>query len=195
NPLNQNLSSEILKSIEERYVGIYSNDLIKGSGMQIDKNGYIITAYHVIQEIQPNEIKVSMDDKTFYSVELARIDKSKDLALLKSDLKINADFPQMEEQENLFNAEPIMLIGAPYELKKSFLKGYISNTKRENLDSSFPDIPFIQTHGTSYPGCSGGGVFLFNGKFIGINRATYGNSYGNSIGLVIPAIIIKEFIK
>ncbi len=193
NPLQPVLLHETTLEVLSRYVGIYSNNSIKGTGLLADSLGNVITVYHVVQEINGQNLKVSTDGVHFFHAKIIFFDKSNDLALLRTELTNQVKEISIESQDNLQQGQPILLVGAPYELQKSFLKGFISSPRREQLDLSYPDISFIQTHGTSFPGCSGAGVFLYNGKLIGLNRATYGNSYGNSIGLVIPAKILLEF--
>jgi S1-C subfamily serine protease len=185
-----------LKNALERSVIIHYHisDTAKGTGILLDKEGHILTAYHVIFGWE-DRVKVSQDSKTFIPAKVVKIEPKLDLAILKANLTNNITNIEWIDRSDLKINEPIFLFGAAWGLQNSFLKGYISHLNRTGFDFRMPSIPFIQTIGTSFPGCSGAAVYTFNGKALGLNRATIGNEPGNSIGLVIPSGYIKAFLK
>ncbi|TGM25848.1 serine protease [Leptospira levettii] len=189
-------SMEIINEVKNRSVILHYNisDYAKGTGMLLDEEGHVITSRHVILGWE-DRVRISQDSKTFYNAKVIAEEPKLDLVILKTELKNKLKKLTLVDRSELKTNQSIFLYGAPWGIGNSFLKGYISDTNRIGIDSSMPEVPFIQTVGTSYPGCSGAGVFLNDGSFIGINRATIGNEPGNSIGLVIPATFVKVMLK
>ncbi len=166
----------------------------RGSGVIIDNRGHVLSASHIIKGWEKN-ICVSQNGYTFFSARVLKNEERFDLVLLETDIKLIIPSIQWIDREKLSINDTVFSICSPYGLNNSFLKGYISNLDRSNTDIRYPEIPFIQTQNISFPGCSGAGVYLYNGKLIGINRATFGYAAGNGTGLVIPWGFIKVFLK
>lgn len=196
NSENLEPSLEIIEEVKNRTVILHYHisDYAKGTGLLLDENGHVLTAKHVILGWE-DRVRISQDSKTFYTAKVIVDEPKLDLVILKTNLR--AKLPQLvmvDRSELKFN-QSVFSIGSPWGLGNSFLKGYIANTDRKGVDSLMMDVPLIQTMGISYPGCSGAGVFLNDGRFVGINRATVGIESGNSSGLVIPSGYVKTFLK
>lgn len=193
---NSEPSKNVLHSALERSVTIHYHisDTAKGTGLLLDEEGYILTAHHVILGWE-DRVRISQDSKTFYDAILVRAEPKLDLALLKSTLTKKLPSISWVDRSELATNDSIFIFGSSWGLANSFLKGYISHTDRTGFDIRMPTIPYIQTMGTSFPGCSGAAVYTLEGGIIGINRATVGFEAGNSTGLVIPTGYVKAFLK
>jgi serine protease Do len=170
-----------------------------GSGVIIDKNGYIVTNNHVIDGA--SEIQVVLNDKRTYSAELVGADPQTDLALLKIKEK---DLPIMPygNSDNVKVGEWCLAVGNPFNLNSTVTAGIISAKGRninilENDPSRgmFPIESFIQTDAAVNPGNSGGALVSTTGELIGINSAIASQN-GAYIGysFAIPVNIVKKVV-
>ncbi len=175
-------------------VSIFVDDgpIAVGSGVMVAP-GQILTCLHVVRMSRAKiEVKAGDERKR---ASILHENAAVDLVLLAVDS--SADFPRVKwvDRGDLKAGIPVFLIGAPYGLENSILRGSVSHIGRKGVDSSFSLIPFIQTQGISFPGTSGAAVYRENGDAIGINRATYGLAPGTGIGLTIPGGVIQAFLK
>lgn len=190
------LLSTLLPTFSERTVYIHSlnSPIASGTGWILNSDGDILTCYHFF--LDPNfKPEIHRNGKVF-SAHLARFSSVMDLAILKSDEKYPALRDTIwEEMDHLAIGQEVFLLGAPFGLEESLLKGYISNPVRKGVESGAPEMALIQTAGLSYPGNSGAVVFNEEGKIIGMQRAAYGFAPDTGIGLVVPASAILFFLK
>lgn len=195
-PSIQEPSVNVIDMVKDRTVILHYHisNYAKGTGLLLDDKGHVLTSRHVILGWE-ERVRISQDSNTFYDAKVIKEEPKLDLVILKTDLRKALPTLKMADRSELSLNQPIFLVGSAWGLGNSFLKGYISNTNREGVDTLMPSVPLIQTMGTSYPGCSGAGVFLYDGSLIGINRATLGDQPGNSVGLVIPSGYVRTFLK
>lgn len=170
-----------------------------GSGVIIDKNGFIVTNNHVIAGA--DEIKVILNDKRSYTAELVGADPQTDLALLKIKEK---DLPFMPygNSDNVKIGEWCLAVGNPFNLNSTVTAGIIS-AKGRNINilendpahGMFPIESFIQTDAAVNPGNSGGALVSTTGELIGINSAIASQN-GAYIGysFAIPVNIVKKVV-
>jgi serine protease Do len=170
-----------------------------GSGFVIDKEGHILTNYHVIEGA--DEIVVMLDDKgneKEYTATLIGSDPKTDIALIKikrepGDTK---EFPflRLGSSENLEVGEWVVAIGNPFGLSHTVTVGVVSALGRSI--GAGPYDEFIQTDASINPGNSGGPLINIEGDVIGINTAIIsGNTGGNvGIGFAIPINIAKGIL-
>jgi serine protease Do len=171
-----------------------------GSGFVIDKEGHILTNYHVIEGA--DEIVVVLDDngtEKEYSATLVGSDPKTDIALIKINRESgdNKDFPflKLGSSENLEVGEWVVAIGNPFGLSHTVTVGVVSALGRSI--GAGPYDEFIQTDASINPGNSGGPLINIEGEVIGINTAIIsGNTGGNvGIGFAIPINIAKGILK
>jgi serine protease Do len=171
-----------------------------GSGFVIDKEGHILTNYHVIEGA--DEIVVILDDngtEKEYSATLVGSDPKTDIALIKINRESgdNKDFPflKLGISENLEVGEWVVAIGNPFGLSHTVTVGVVSALGRSI--GAGPYDEFIQTDASINPGNSGGPLINIEGDVIGINTAIIsGNTGGNvGIGFAIPIDIAKGILK
>tara|TARA_B100000686_G_scaffold20233_1_gene18593 strand:- start:115 stop:1527 length:1413 start_codon:yes stop_codon:yes gene_type:complete len=171
-----------------------------GSGLIIDKEGHILTNYHVIEGA--DEIVVTLEDQgreKEYTATLIGSDAKTDIALVKinSDENASDDFPflRLGSSENLEVGEWVVAIGNPFGLSHTVTVGVVSALGRSI--GAGPYDEFIQTDASINPGNSGGPLINIEGEVIGINTAIIsGNTGGNvGIGFAIPINIAKGILR
>ena len=155
-----------------------------GSGVIIDKSGYILTNNHVVEGV--TEITVVLVDGRQLPGSIVGTDPYTDLAVIKVE---GADLPAAElgNSDNLVIGEPAIAIGNPYGFDHTVTAGVISALNRSvTIDASSGQAleGLIQTDAPINPGNSGGALVTSNGTVIGINTAIIAQAQG--IGLAIP---------
>ena len=194
---HKKINPEIISKIQPHVVYIQSPKLDRpnGTGIVLDKEGKILTCYHVISGID-DSIEILLSDlKTIHKAKVLFKEEIFDLLVLETTYKNN--LPKLEWSNIDENpiASPLFMFGSPYGLTGTYLEGYLTAKNRLKASLQFSEIPFLQTQGLSFPGNSGGAVFNEQGKIIGINQSTYGFSTGTGIGLVIPTGFVITFLK
>lgn len=168
----------------------------QGSGAIIDKNGYIITNYHVVKDADKLTVTLSKEEGSF-EADIAGIDPENDLALVK--IKGNrSDFTSIPigESYNLKVGQKVYAIGNPFGLDRTLTSGIISGLGRPIKSESGSIIEgAIQTDASINPGNSGGPLIDSSGKMIGINTMIISPSGGSvGLGFAIPIDTVKEVL-
>ncbi|HSB95513.1 MAG TPA: trypsin-like peptidase domain-containing protein [Spongiibacteraceae bacterium] len=155
-----------------------------GSGVIIDRTGYLLTNHHVIDGA--DEILVLLADGREALARVVGFDTETDLAALKIDLP-NLEPIEIGDTTKARVGDVVLAIGNPYGFGQSVSQGIISATGRYGLRlATYED--FIQTDAAINPGNSGGALIDASGKLLGINTAIYTQNGGSSgIGLATPA--------
>jgi len=172
----------------------YENKSIRtslGSGVIIDKNGYLITNWHVVQN--SSTIKVATLDEKEYDALIIGSDPKSDLAILK--IKSSQPFPcvTIGDSDNLLIGETVIAIGNPFGLSNTVTTGVVSALHRSIKKDDEQYENFIQTDASINPGNSGGPLLNIKGELIGINTAIYGEAQG--IGFAIPVNTAKRIVN
>ena len=203
------LFTKVEKSVVQVTEQDNSNELGSrlGSGFVYDKDGHVITNYHVVVPGSNNndELQVSFLDGNVYSAELVGFDQFADLAVIKVK-NITSDkltpLP-LANSTNLRIGETVVAIGNPFGLSGSMTVGIVSglgrllpsNENGENLGttSSFSIPNIIQTDAAINPGNSGGPLIDTQGRVIGINTAIFSNTgVYSGVGFAIPSNTISK---
>ncbi|MBI5914265.1 MAG: trypsin-like peptidase domain-containing protein [Bacteroidetes bacterium] len=163
-----------------------------GSGFVWDKNGHVITNYHVIQGA--DKAQVTLADRTTWDAELVGAAPEKDLAVLKITAPKSTLRPiPVGVSENLLVGQTVLAIGNPFGLDQTLTTGIISALGREIKSvSGTPIRDVIQTDAAINPGNSGGPLLNSSGELIGVNTAIYSPSGASAgIGFSIPVDVVK----
>ena len=155
-----------------------------GTGFFISEEGELLTNYHVIDGYQ--EIYGILADGSTYILDVIGYDKAADIALLKVRTAKITKFPflALGNSDLPVEADPIMVIGHPFNLRWTLSLGTVSKTKRS---SPYP-IPVIQIQSSINPGNSGSPVFAADNTVIGIAQSII----ESDIGFVIPINVVKS---
>ncbi|MBN1441985.1 MAG: trypsin-like peptidase domain-containing protein, partial [Planctomycetes bacterium] len=167
-----------------------------GSGFVVDdREGYIVTNYHVIE--MERDVSVVVFPQVAGRLERVKKDDVKivafnpflDLALLKVDPgDIRLQKAYLGEYERVGLGDPVFAIGSPLGLERSVSQGIVSNRNR-----AMSGVLYIQTTAAINPGNSGGPLFNNRGEVIGVTNMKI--SGGESLGFAIPVHEVKSFLK
>jgi serine protease Do len=182
-----------------------SNDLRQqslGSGVILDRNGYVLTNYHVVMqegEDKPvDRIRVQIhgdnDNIKGYDAKIVGTDKWTDLAVIKIKIDRPLQAAQLGESDTMRVGDWVLAIGSPFGLDSTVTAGIISAKGREiegGPEGQFKR--FIQTDAAINPGNSGGPLVNLSGQVIGINTAiaTRHGSY-DGVGFAIPSDTVRK---
>jgi len=166
-----------------------------GTGFIIDKEGYILTNNHVVDNA--DVINITLQNEKEYEAELIGSDSKTDIALLKIIRQSgeNADFPYLTlaNSEKVEVGEWVVAIGNPFGLSHTVTTGVVS-AKARNIGAG-PYDEFIQTDASINPGNSGGPLLNMDGEVIGINTAIFSRTGGNvGIGFTIPINMASDIL-
>jgi len=163
-----------------------------GSAFVWDKQGHIITNYHVIQGA--DRAQVTLADQSVWDASLVGKAPEKDLAVLKIDAPASKLVPiPVGRSANLQVGQMTLAIGNPFGLDQTLTTGIISALGREiESVSGIPIRDVIQTDAAINPGNSGGPLLNSSGELIGVNTAIYSPSGAYAgIGFSIPVDVVK----
>jgi S1-C subfamily serine protease len=170
-------------------------DIVIGSGFFIDKSGYLLTNYHVIQsEVDPTwkgysklYIRLSEDSPEKIPARVVGWDSLFDLALVKVELDAPYVFPFAGE-ELLQPGQQIRAIGSPAGLMRTVTSGSVSSTSRQFL----PLGEVVQVDVPINPGNSGGPLLNLDGEIVGVVFA--GIEQFEGINFAIPGRYVKQVL-
>lgn len=166
-----------------------------GSGVIVDKDGYILTNSHVVDNGNATKVSVLFNDGTSSDGKVLWFDANIDLAIVKVDKK-NLEVADLGDSDKVEVGDISIAIGNPIglELSKSVTQGIISGKDRSlatGNGSSMTEL--LQTDASINPGNSGGPLLNDKGEVIGINTAKLSNAEG--LGFAIPINTAKPIIE
>ena len=160
-----------------------------GSGFIIDRDGYIVTNNHVVDEAQ--EIKVKLSDGREMKAKVIGRDSKTDLALIKISSPFeNLPVLKLGDSDSMRVGDWVMAVGNPFGLAQTVTQGIISATGR--VIGSGPYDDFLQTDAPINPGNSGGPLVNLKGEVVGINTAIVPG--GQGLGFAIPSNLAKTVV-
>jgi serine protease Do len=157
-----------------------------GSGFVVDREGYIITNNHVVENA--DEIKVKLSNGKEFDAKVVGRDPKTDIALIRINGSSDLQPLKMGDSDALKVGNWVVAIGSPFGLEQTVTAGIIS-AKGRTIGAG-PYDNFIQTDASINPGNSGGPLINTNGEVIGINTAIVAS--GQGIGFAIPVNMAKE---
>lgn len=160
-----------------------------GSGFIINKDGYILTNFHVIENA--TEIIVTFsEDKKEHKARIVGQDQKLDIALIKINAGDDLPAVPLGDSDALQIGEWVMAIGNPFGLGGTITAGIVSQKGR--VIGAGPYDNFIQTDASINPGNSGGPLFNIKGEVVGINTAIIAG--GQGIGFATPINMVKGIL-
>ncbi|MGB9690913.1 MAG: trypsin-like peptidase domain-containing protein [Candidatus Sumerlaeaceae bacterium] len=184
--LHQQLAPDLTPNEEQEFKYARS-----ASGVIIRSDGYIVTSNHVVENVAPSDLEVSLPDgRTFDKVEIIGSDELTDLAVLKVDGK---DLPAATwgDSDKLEVGDIVVAIGNPLDFNNSVSEGIVSAKHRVIRKAPLEDL--IQTTAMINPGNSGGALANLDGEVIGINMAiATSTGLWSGLGFAIPSKTAKD---
>ena len=168
----------------------------QGSGFVIDKEGHILTNYHVIADAR--QVEVTLHDRKKYKASIVGTDKSHDLAIVQIKAP-NLQPMTLGDSTNLQVGQKVYAIGNPFGLNGTLTRGIVSSIRQVQEPDGPNGNPIqdaIQTDASVNPGNSGGPLLNWHGEVIGINTmiaSSVGQSAG--IGFAIPINTAKAVVN
>lgn len=213
-PINLEYQDTLLTSLYEKVSpGIVSIQVLSqggqslGSGFVIDKDGHVLTNYHVVVDATDLEVDFPSGLKVRGSVIGKDLDS--DLAVIKIDAPAEALFPlTLGNSDQIKVGQTVIAIGNPFGLTGTMTIGIVSargrtldSLRQSSEGSNFTAGGIIQTDAAINPGNSGGPLLNLSGEVIGINRAirtntstVTGEPTNSGIGFAIPVNIVKRVV-
>jgi serine peptidase DegS len=163
-----------------------------GSGVIIDREGYVVTNFHVIRDA--DQIGVQLADGRVAVPELVGSDPESELALLKIDLP---DLPEVPvgRSDTLEVGDVVLAIGNSLGLSQTVTMGIVSATGRGLDVATFEE--FIQTDAAINAGNSGGALINTRGELVGINTAVIAGdqTMPEGLGFAIPINLVRGVMQ
>ena len=154
-----------------------------GTGVVIDERGYIVTNYHVIQDV--DVITVTLDGGASYDGRPVSFDRKHDLAIIRITATDPLPVMPMGTSSDLMLAETVYAVGNAFGYEHTITAGIVSALHRDvEVDETQSYENLIQTDASINPGNSGGPLLNVHGEVIGINVAI--RSGAQRIGFAIP---------
>jgi serine protease Do len=196
-PGGQEFDQDDMPDMLRRFFGLPGNggegrDLKQrslGSGVIVDKEGYVLTNNHVIANA--DEIMVMLSGGEELPARIVGRDAKTDLALIKVTPGKNMPFLPLGDSEKLRVGDWVLALGNPFGLTSTVTAGIVS-AKGRNIGAG-PYDDFIQTDASINPGNSGGPLVDLNGRVVGINTAIV--AQGQGIGFAIPSSLVGAVMK
>ncbi len=166
----------------------------QGSGFIIDKEGHILTNYHVVGD--SSQLEVTLHNKKTYKATVIGRDRAHDLAVIQ--IKAPEVVPVvLGESRNLQVGQKVFAIGNPFGLTGTMTRGIISSLRPIRSPEGAYIEEAIQTDAAINPGNSGGPLLNSHGEVIGINSmiATGGSNQSAGIGFAIPINTAKAVLN
>lgn len=174
-----------------------------GSGVIINKDGYIVTNNHVVDGA--DIVEVTLYDNRQVKAEVIGTDPDTDLAVIKVNEK-DLPFLSFVNSDESKVGQWVLAVGNPFNLNSTVTAGIISAKGRDIniINSGIPGQngqpgtrtaieSFIQTDAAINPGNSGGALVDINGGLLGINTAIASptGSY-SGYGFAVPSNIVSK---
>ena len=169
-----------------------------GSGVVVDRAGYILTNNHVVDKADRIQVKFT-GDSTDYDAKVVGRDAPTDLAVIRIEGKKNLEAAKIGNSDAVQVGDWAIAIGSPFGFQATVTAGIISAKERE-VDQSMQFQHFLQTDAAINPGNSGGPLLNIRGEVIGINTAIATQSGGyQGVGFALPintaAQVYNDIIK
>lgn len=180
--------------------GIFSMNAVEipqgtGSGFIWDKQGRVVTNYHVISDA--SRLQVTMADNSTWKAVVVGAAPDKDLAVLQIDAPSHRLRPiTIGSSKDLLVGQKVFAIGNPFGLDQTITSGIISALNREIKAITGRLIRgVIQTDAAINPGNSGGPLLDSAGRLIGVNTAIYSPSGAYAgIGFAVDVDIVNSIV-
>jgi serine peptidase DegS len=194
-PAVANIVADRVYSVPRGLRPLTLRDRYLGSGVVIDRAGYVVTNWHVIKDA--DQLSVTLADGRAAVPKLVGTDPDTELALLKIDLP---DLPEarLGRSDTLEVGEVVLAIGNSLGLSQTVTMGIVSATGR-GLNVGAPFAEFIQTDAAINVGNSGGALVNTRGELVGINTAVISwageRSAPEGLGFAIPINLVRGVMQ
>src|SRR5713226_3094178 len=160
-----------------------------GSGVIVDKRGYILTNNHVVEQATKIQVQLDGNTQTKYTAKVVGVDEDTDLAVIKIDADKELPTAKLGNSDGVQVGDWVLAIGSPFGLQATVTAGIISAKDRAGIGGAGHQFQrFLQTDAAINPGNSGGPLVDLAGEVVGINTAIITGSRGyEGVGFALPS--------
>ncbi len=164
-----------------------------GSGFIVDKNGYIVTNNHVVENATKIRVRLHNDPED-YRGRLIGTDYETDLAVIKIDTGKPLQPVTIANSDSVQVGDWAVAIGSPFGLEATVTAGIVSAVGRSPAQLNARTFQhFIQTDAAINPGNSGGPLLNIRGEVIGVNTMIATNGRGSEgVGFALPVNMVAR---
>jgi len=174
----------------------FVEDTSLGSGIIVDRKGYIVTNAHVVANAVNIKIVTFSSERTVYPAVIIRKDLENDIAILKIEPDTPLPTAILGDSDMIKVADKVLTIGSPFGLEQTVTAGIISDDSRNLVIDGQNYEDMLQTDAAINRGNSGGALVSVSGEVIGINTAIYApTGVFTGVGFAIPINKVKPIIK
>jgi S1-C subfamily serine protease len=166
-----------------------------GSGVLVDKRGYVLTAAHVVQAAPDVEVEFSDGEKM--PAKVVTSEPAADVALvLVSRLPASPVIAPLADSDTAEIGDRILIIGAPMGISYTLTAGILSGRRDANkLYGGFEEGELFQTDAAINPGNSGGPMLNMQGEVIGIVSHILSKGGGfEGLGFAVTSNSVKRVL-
>ncbi|MFC1734917.1 S1C family serine protease [Candidatus Hydrogenedentota bacterium] len=158
-----------------------------GSGVIVDREGYILTNYHVVVDAVAIEVTPFSSKTRKYGASVIRISEREDLALIKIDADYNLPEATIGDSDKVEVGDVVVAIGSPFGMEHTATLGIISDDGRSVVIDGRLYNDMLQTDAAINTGNSGGALVNIQGEVIGVNTAIFAPTGSwSGVGFAIP---------
>ena len=158
-----------------------------GSGVVIDKKGYILTNNHVVEDA--DDVKVTLRRRQDRDRQGRRHRSAAPTSRWSRSTASTVQPAKLGDSDKLQVGEWVIAIGNPFGLDHTVTVGVLSAKNRSGFQGGGHFEDFLQTDASINPGNSGGPLVNLDGEVIGINTMIAG--IGTGIGFAVPSSMFK----
>lgn len=154
-----------------------------GTGIIVDERGYIVTNYHVVQDV--DSLQVTLHDSSTYAARVVSFDSREDLAVIKISADRSLPVMPMGTSSDLLLGEDVLAVGNAFGYPHTVTRGIVSALGRDvevNDEQAYRNL--VQIDAAINPGNSGGPLINLDGDVVAINVAIRAGA--QKIGFAIP---------
>jgi serine protease Do len=160
-----------------------------GTGIIIDSRGYIVTNFHVVDEVTKLQVRLNGDEERYDATVISK-DKETDLAVIKISARKKLPVIKIGTSSDLMVGETVIAIGNAFGYEHTVSMGIISALGRDvvlNKEVNYKQL--IQTNASINPGNSGGPLLNIDGDLIGVNVAIRAGAQGISFAIPVDSML------
>lgn len=160
-----------------------------GTGIILDPRGYIVTNFHVVDEVTKLQVRLSGDEERYDATVIAK-DKETDLAIIKINPKKPLPVIKLGTSSDLMVGETVIAIGNAFGYEHTVSMGIVSALGRDvvlNKEVNYKQL--IQTNASINPGNSGGPLLNIDGDLVGVNVAIRAGAQGISFAIPVDNML------
>ena len=185
---------DLIKQVEQSVMRILvkgPHGMSAGSGFVVDKEGSVITNYHVIEGANSAEAEFNTGERTKV-VGFWKLDDTRDIAVVKVDFPAEKLHPMPLAAVLPEKGDEVAAFGAPLNLAFTASNGIVS-ALRSAKELEQKAGTFVQTTAPISPGNSGGPLVNMKGEVIGVN--SFKRADGENLNFAICSLDVQDVLQ